>query len=71
MGQRWRARWVDEQGRQRELIFESPGGLGIARIDFHLLLIDQHISRPAVYQLEKIAQIPLKERNTPSDGSNL
>ena len=34
--QRWRARWLDERGRQRELLFDSLNNRMIARIDFQL-----------------------------------
>lgn len=61
MNQRYRARWRDEQGRQREFLFESPGGLGIARIDFRLKLIERHIPRPERYQLEAVPRLALVE----------
>lgn len=34
--QRWRARWVDERGEARELLFDSLNNYMIARIDFRL-----------------------------------
>lgn len=34
MIQRWRTKWVDAQGRPRELLFDSLDNLMIARIDF-------------------------------------
>ena len=52
--QRYRARWIDKEGRQRELIFESPGGLGIARIDLRLKLMEKRVPLPDEYQLEEV-----------------
>lgn len=52
--QKWKARWIDSRGNQREYIFYSLPLRLIARIDFQLKCQEQGIACPHQYTLEEM-----------------
>jgi hypothetical protein len=55
--QRWRAKWQDELGREREFLFDSLNNRMIARIDFQLKCL--HVASgalhvPEAFELEEV-----------------
>ncbi|HEX7737586.1 MAG TPA: hypothetical protein VF458_22245 [Ktedonobacteraceae bacterium] len=56
--QRWRAKWRDEMGREREFLFDSLNNRMVARIDFQLKCL--HVASgaihvPEVFEMEEVA----------------
>ena len=71
MEQRYRARWVDQEGKQREFLFESLDNLMIARVDFQLKLLARGIPRPDEYELEEVThRFPSSIRLVHTGGSD-
>jgi hypothetical protein len=54
--QRWKAGWIDHEGKQRQFIFDSLNTLMIARIDFALKFRHafEEEAIPAQYKMDEV-----------------
>ena len=50
---RWKAKWIDQTGEQREYDFDAPKSLAVARIDFRLECIAAGEPVPEHFELEE------------------
>ena len=61
---RWKAKWIDRIGAEREYAFDAPQSLAVARIDFRLECIAAGEPVPEHFELEEGTVLPTLPRTT-------